>query len=589
MADTQPPVKYSKGEFLVDVHDAKMMKKLVKAGWIYDGESKLWFTADVRIAAGMAVFAEGKALKKINKYRSIRKKALAPSLKSHSDFSVPAPEGESYMPFQLAGIEYASTRKRTLIGDPPGLGKTIQAVGFGNLKTAKSILIICPASLKDNWTKEWKKWDLHNRTISQPRKKVRTKTENYKIVKRWTEDEWLDTDVHVINYEMVAKFKETHPPEGFDLVIIDEAHYLKNEDAQRTIAVFGHQGRWANRPNHKKHIPVTDPIKAEWMIALTGTPLESRPKDLWVLCKNFDPDGLGKNKIAFEKRYCNAWAAPWGWDNSGESNLHELQERLRLSFMVRRNKEEVLPDLPPKRRQIIEIPADTATKRLIKAEIDGVRNLLALYETDLDDHEQVLSLVSDKKKFHFLDGSNLDEQAKKLTTDRQYAFQEIAEIRKELAIAKAPIVNEFVSNLMDAEEKVLLFCYHKDVAAHFKESYPDCGFITGMTPTKKRQPEVDRFQDDPKCNPFIGGITAAGVGYTLTASDKPVFAEITWVPSQLEQAEDRAWRIGQVNSVLAYYLLFAGSLETQMMNTCVRKMGIVNQALDATQDFLDLA
>lgn len=582
------PLKYSHGEFLIKVEDAKLMRKLVKAGWKYDGDAKLWYTPDIAHTLIVEDLAVGKARKKIKAYRSVRKKDLAPSLKLDSDIQIPKPDGKDYLGFQKAGIEYASVRKNTLIADPPGLGKTIQAIGFANLIAAKKILIICPASLKDNWVKEWKAWDVNSRTISIPLKKTRQQQKDKVIIRRWTENIWEDTDVHVISYGMVSKFEQTHPPEPFDLLIIDEAHYLKNDAAQRTSAIWGTNGKWVNKPNHKMHVAPVAPIEAERTLALTGTPIGSRPSELWVFCKQFDPDGLGKNKRNFEKRYCNAWHSPWGWETGGESNLQELQERLRLSFMVRRSKEEALPDLLPKRRQIIELPNTGASKKLLKSENDAVRNLLDLYELNIDENPDgvIDYMESHKKKFRFLQGEGLDDQIKHMKTDRKYAFQEIADIRKELALIKAPMVCEFVDNLIDAEEQVLLFCYHKDTAAHYKEYYPKCAFMTGLTPVGKRQAEVDRFQDNVDCNPFVGGITAAGVGHTLHASQLPTFAEITWVPTELEQAEDRTWRIGQANAVLAYYLLFADSLDVQMMNKVVHKMDITKKAVDADDEFI---
>ena len=134
--------------------------------------------------------------------------------------------------------------------------------------------------------------------------------------------------------------------------------------------------------------------------------------------------------------------------------------------------------------------------------------------------------------------------------------------------------------MVEGGEKVILFCYHKEVASHFKKSFNNCAFVTGDTPTEKRQDEVDRFQDDPDCMVFIGNLNAAGVGYTLTASSIVVFAELSWIPSDLEQAEDRAWRIGQDNAVLIQYLVVDGSLDARMIEVVIQRIEEISQALD---------
>ncbi len=142
------------------------------------------------------------------------------------------------------------------------------------------------------------------------------------------------------------------------------------------------------------------------------------------------------------------------------------------------------------------------------------------------------------------------------------------------------MVVEHVNRLVRAGEKVILFCYHKEVAAHFRRSFNNHAFVTGSTPTAQRQDEVDRFQEDPDCMVFIGNIAAAGVGYTMTASSIVVFAELSWLPNEMEQAEDRAWRIGQLNSVLVQHLVVDGSLDARMAEVLVDRMETLTNALD---------
>ena len=246
------------------------------------------------------------------------------------DLDIPAPEGLEYMPFQRAGIAYAMARENTLIGDEMGLGKTIQALGVINADpTIRDVLIICPASLKINWQREAQKWLVRPMTVG--------------IVS--TKEPFPDTDIKIINYDILTKFKSQLRAINWDFLVVDEVHYLKNPKALRTAQVFG---KWNKDPSKKIH-----PLDAKRRAFMTGTPIVNRPIELFPLLKF---TGIFKNWKHFVERYCNGHQTRWGWDVSGASNLGELQGKLRSTIMVRRLKKDVLTDLPPKRRQVIELP-----------------------------------------------------------------------------------------------------------------------------------------------------------------------------------------------------------------------------------------
>jgi SWI/SNF-related matrix-associated actin-dependent regulator 1 of chromatin subfamily A len=239
----------------------------------------------------------------------------------------------------------------------------------------------------------------------------------------------------------------------------------------------------------------------------------------------------------------------------------------------------VLKDLPPKRREIVILPDDGLLKQ-VEEEMSMARKLLA-------DFERMMGIERDEEIFNSLnklyqgtEHLEYEEVAAQMENRLSVSFEEFSAYRKALAIAKAPLVVEHVKRLIRAGEKVILFCYHKDVAAHFKREFNNCAFVTGSTPSHLRQDEVDRFQDDPDCMVFIGNIAAAGVGFTLTASSIVVFAELSWLPNEMEQAEDRAWRIGQRNAVLIQHLVIDGSLDARMAEVLIERMETISNALD---------
>jgi len=547
------------------------------AGWRWNARQKKWVTTDDRKVEPFYKHTIGSA----REYFDNKRNLIDESLAEDYQHKFPAPDGLEYKPFQQAGIAFALKRKDTLFADPPGLGKTVQSIGVSNVDQSSRVLSIVPASLMKMWEREWRRWDIHGRSVGIIQVKTRTKTENGKVVKRWLEYIWPDTDIVILNYEMVSKFRSYIEAVDWALLIVDESHYLKNGKTQRTVNILG-GGRG------KKNIK---PIEAKRRLFLTGTPITKRPIDLWPTCKAFDPDGLGKNWTSFVYRYCGAYETHFGTDTTGSSNLDEFQDKLRMSFMVRRNKESVLKELPPKTRQVIELPNE-GLRRIIERENDSVRELLEEFEKVLGNPkkeskeiklEDIPELI--EKRFGHLSHLLFDERVEQMAPGERVLFEHMAEIRKELAIAMVPMVCQYVERLLDADEKVILFCYHKDVAEELKQHYPDCAFITGSVPNHKRQAEVDKFQDDESCRVFIGNITAAGVGHTLTASTNVVFAELSWLPSELEQAEDRAWRIGQLNAVLIHLLVVEGSLGARMVESIVEAMKIINQALDKRPDF----
>jgi SWI/SNF-related matrix-associated actin-dependent regulator of chromatin subfamily A-like protein 1 len=428
---------------------------------------------------------------------------------------IPCPVNEEYLPYQIEGIEFARIRNSVLFGDEMGLGKTVEAIGWLNCHPEiESLLIVCPATLKVNWARELAKW------LISP-----------------------CVEVTIINYDMLHTLDTERV---YDAVILDEAHYIKNPKALRS-----------------KHCLK---IQAKNKLCLTGTPILSRPIELWHLLHFLAPELWPRGSyMKFAIRYCGAYQRRvrthngwrWVWDMRGATRLDEL--KMHLSYlMIRRMKSDVLKDLPPKRRQIIELPTVGLNSELryeLKAAATRMEDLINEYAVDV---------------------ANLDGA---ITT----AWNQMAELRHQAGLAKVAMAVDIIHDAVEASGKVVVFAHHRDVIASLRDALVDYmpAVIHGDTPQAARQGEVDRFQNDDRVKVFIGQIQAAGVGITLTAASHVIFVELDWTPGIVNQAEDRCHRIGQKNAVLVQHLALENSLDAVMAKTLVRKQSIIEKALDA--------
>ena len=470
--------------------------------------------------------------------------AINESRITRSDAHLLAPAGQAYMPFQKAGIGYALKRRATLLADEMGLGKTIQAIGvINNDPGVTRTLIVCPASVRPNWMNELRKWD------ATGARHVKLST---------LEDcETLPEGrlIAVTTYSRLLDMSGTLAGGGFDCLVCDEAHLLKTPKAGRTTAVAA----------------LLDAREMR-RLYLTGTPMLNRPQELFTLLKQLDPD-TWSNRGQFLKRYCGAClkTVPGGrkvWQvGETATNANELAARLREGLMVRRLKSEVYRELPPKTRATIALDeSDLAAGAM--AAIEVPTNTLR----ELRDATHRAGEMSPSK----------------------VRFEEVARIYHDTGLAKAPLVARYVSDLARANpgHKMVVFAHHADVIdtllTELRDGDIGHALITGDTLENKRGREVDRFQDDPACQVFVGNIEAAGVGITLTASEHVIFAELPWRPADVFQAEDRCHRIGQVGKVRVDYFTIAhpNSLDDLLTELLSRKQRHIDAIIDADVDEL---
>ena len=411
------------------------------------------------------------------------------------------------------------------------LGKTIQAIGLINADTTiQTVLIVCPASVKLLWKRELERW------LSRPFE--------ISVVER----DLVMASIVIINYDRLRQHSTLCESLHWDLAIFDECHYLKNPEARRTR--------------------IATAIKAKRRVALSGTPLLNRPVELLPVLTWLDPIIWPQNKWhEFGLRYCGGLWNGFGWEYGGATNLEELSHRLRETVMLRRIKTEVLPSLPAKFRSVIELSANSNLKEIVGAELWAF--------------ERWMETISGAE------GPIGDGYQKAIKGLRRFGgskWDNLAIARHETALVKVPIVVEFTKELFSGGSgKIVIFAHHRDVIARLAEALAEFGpvTLTGGTSTRARMEAVDRFQSDPATRLFIGNIQAAGTGITLApASCHCVFAEVSWVPAEMTQAEDRLHRIGTRDNVLIQHLVLEGSLDAIMVRRLIKKQEVLSRVLE---------
>jgi len=507
-----------------------------RAGWRWDPDRYCWWTNDASKAAALAEYASGAMRDRLLQLREQHKKNLEASRAADADVEVVVPAGLELRPYQRAGVAWLLSHERALLGDEMGLGKTIQVLAAVNTLHLKKVLVVCPKTLVLNWLSEARKW------LTELQPHVYTNGRN-------GDTDFLQREgFYIINYEKLNKINvETE----LDCLVVDESHYIKNPKAQRS----------------KRVEEISKKARRVWL--LTGTPIPNRPIEL------FHPLRVLRHQLAdkwlyFAKRYCDAYQSKWGWVVDGAANLDELQEKLRSTVMIRRKKQDVLTELPPKVRQVVVLSAEDYDDEL-EEEVSAWQD----YEDTLAEYQARVELARAESEEAY------EEAVAALRDAARHAFEEIARARHKLALAKVDDVVEHVKDIAE-QHKVVVFAHHHDVIDKIAEALAEfgCVVVDGRVPAEQRQERIQKFQTDPTCRVYVGSITASGVGVTLTAASHVVFAELDWVPGNITQAEDRLHRIGQKDTVFVQHLVVDGSLDARMAKVLVEKQRVADEALD---------
>ena len=446
--------------------------------------------------------------------------------------------GLPLLPYQRAGVKYAAQAKRCFIADDMGLGKTLQAIAtLEYVRDSYPAVVVCPPNLVLNWQKEYEKW--------LPDRKVVTVTD------RKTFPEHKDFDVLVIGYSNINHWQKQI--KDFRSFVFDESHYIKSPTSQRTKAAI--------------KIARTAPRQGI-VLCLTGTPVTNRPAEyasqLDVLGKLNTFGGLW----GFYRRYCGAFRDRFGqWNISGNSNLDELNEKLRGNCYIRRTKEQVLKDLPPVRHANIIVAGNpTQMAEYRKAERDIVEYL-----------------VERAKQIALELGTSPGSAAvvAKIKAEANEHLVRISVLRRLAAKAKMDSVVEFIESHKEAGLKVVVAAHHRDVVDEIANKFGGLKIQGGML-VEEVEAAKSRFQEESTEDApvIVLSIQAAKTGHTLTASQDVLFVELPWTPADVDQTYSRCHRLGQKGSVTATYLLCEGTVDEEIYNLISRKRGVVNAATD---------
>ena len=414
---------------------------------------------------------------------------------------------------QKIAIEKLLGNDKFILADDMGVGKTTSGIIAALESRVKKVLIICPATLKLNWKREIQNYTQADVGIVEGKK-------------------WEDGKFVIINYDILKNFHSIDREnrkildENFELIIIDEAHYISNTKAQRTKLVNN----------------LVKSVGRVWL--LTGTPMTSRPINYYNLLRLVD-SRVTKNWVGYVRRYCEGYQITKGnrkiWLTSGASNLEELRDRTKQK-VLRRLKEEIL-DLPDK----IITPI--------------------FLELNSEEYKREVG--------EYLDWAN-ENQNQSLSIQ----LNKLMKIRQLLAQEKLTSTYEFIDQCLEQDKKVIIFTNFTDPLMQIWSKYKKIAVpLYGQMKKEQRQESVDSFQNDPKIKLFVSNIVAGGLGITLTEAEVVIFNDLSFVPATMSQAEDRAFRIGQKKNVSCLYPIFDNTIERIIYNIVERKKRIIDTVM----------
>lgn len=432
-------------------------------------------------------------------------------------------------PFQKEGVRaIRALNFRALLADEQGLGKTIQAL-FVLFKRPdlRPAFIIAPASLKYNWQAEAKLHFNQHIEVLEGRKAS---------AKR------IDPEgIYVLNYEIAFAWREVIRYRQAKAVIFDEAHKIKNPETQQSRAVL--------------HISKT----VKMALALSGTPMTNRPIELWPTLNVVRPD-LFPSREKFAWRYCKPVYTRWGWQYTGATRMKELNTILKENLMIRRLKEDVLPELPAKQRRVIPFRLSSYK------EYNRAQNQFLEWLKNIDPVK-----AKRAKKSQGL-------------TKVGYLLRLVSELKRQWVVSW---IRDF---LEDGDSKLVTFtCHTAVVDTLLKEFKNEVVYIDGrVTRPQERQKAVRLFQTNPTKRLFVGNVHAAGTGLTLTASSHVAFLDLPHTPGDLAQAEDRVHRIGQKNKVTIHYLITLDTMEEKLCSIIQSKSKVLSAIMDSGESAQDI-
>ncbi len=436
--------------------------------------------------------------------------------------------------FQKEGLDFlVKSSGNALLADEMGLGKTVQTLAYlASEKQAFPALIVAPLVTLNNWQREIGKF---LKRKSRNGRILDDEVPTSVMIRKGKSADIGQFDLYIINYELLDKRLNDLSKLNIKTIVCDEVQHLRSKTTKKYSAV--------------KKLAALPSVKHR--IGLSGTPIYNRGSEIWPIVDILRPGMLGNFKEFCEYFcYVNEKGKAIVLENKRESLRKELQKHV----MLRRKKSDVLKELKDKVRY----------KEII--------------DSDTDYYTQELDKIWKK----------LEEEQKVAETafDKSASFQRAIQSERQAAgVAKLPHVINFVKNIMEIEESLVVFCHHKAIHQLLHESlkeFSPVSIIGGQT-DKVRQEQIDMFQTG-ESKLMIAGLRAGNVGINLSQARYVIFAELDWSPAIHRQAEDRLHRIGQKNTVFAYYLIGNGTLDDHVANILVDKSYEIDSIMDETAE-----
>ena len=464
----------------------------------------------------------------------------------HHGEPVPSLPGLELYTYQAAGVQVllrdvAAGRRGALLADPPGLGKTAQAAGLIASNLFQRTCVVCPSSLRNMWRQSLENWTGARVSVWDGKKRPRPEAGDKPAV-------------IVLSVDSAdAMHDDARAWLAGGLLIVDEAHTCGSRTAKRTAAVLGIGGK-------KPGIAAA----ARFLLLLTGTPLTSRPAQVFPLLASLDADIARWGAMWYERRYCAGFYRDLQvrgytrriWDATGASNIDELAERLKR-FVIRRKKADVLSDLPTLRH----IPISFSAPEAVREEIEALAEAMMIKPAAL---RAALNCGS-------LPPADVGDRAA------------LTLARKAAAVARVPILADWLIDLLEDEEPTLIWTIFHDSAdawqKRLREASIPARVLDGRLEASERAQAVADFQAGNGPRVLICGIQAMGTGHTLTRAARCVFADVSWVPGDNEQARDRIHRIGQARPVEVWLPTLEGSVDELVARVLARKKDIIARVL----------
>ncbi|WP_368503739.1 DEAD/DEAH box helicase [Alkalihalophilus sp. As8PL] len=463
---------------------------------------------------------------------------------------VPLPEllkGE-LRPYQHQGVSWIAQLRRTGFGgclaDDMGLGKSIQTIAY-MLHTLESqpksqrkpFLLICPTSLIYNWLQECEKFAPEARVFVHHGQSRLSDLEN---------SSYFEWDIILTSYQLAVRDVELLGQVSWNGLVLDEAQHIKNVDTKQRRAI-------------KK-------IKATHRLALTGTPIENRLKELWSLIDVLNPSFLGSFR-----HFQDSFIKPIERDQD-QDRLKRLQQLIYPFILRRKKSDEVLQlGLPEKHEQVHKVSLSIEQAALYQAVVDDILSKLTQV-SQLERRALILKSLTKLKQI-------CNHPAQFLKTDDVHQHDS----------KKWDELFNLIDQIHQKNEKVLIFSQYKEMGRHITEElkrryYKEVPFLHGSLTRPKRQEAIERFQQDPNVTAFVLSLKAGGVGLNLTAANHVIHYDRWWNPAVENQATDRAFRIGQTKNVTVHKLMTTGTLEERIDRMLTQKQALADQVLQAGEN-----